>query len=83
MKIFSGDEATVPGGTVAPGTHAAARSTSVNLASDRNNTHHHHDDGFGDMHGFGDMRMHHLHSEPIEAKGETGAGGDADDCYPA
>jgi len=84
MKIFSGDEATVPVGTVAPGTHAAARSSSVNLVSNRNNTHYHHDDGFGDMHdGFGDIRMHHLHSEPIEAKGEAGAGGDADNCYPA
>ena len=90
MKIFSGNEATVPVGTVAPGTHAAARSSSVNLVSDRSNTHHHH------MHdGLGDIRMHHLHSEPIEAKGETGAGaiatalllhpssGDADNCYPA
>lgn len=62
----------------------------MNLVSDRSNTHHHH------MHdGFDDIRMHHLHSEPIEAKGETGAGaiatalllhpssGDADNCYPA
>ena len=76
MKIFSGDEAAVPVGTAGPGTHAAARSSSVNLLSDRNNTHHHHDDDFGDM------RMDHLHIEPIEAKGETGAGGDADNCYP-